>query len=125
MTTLATMIILVAHFVGDFVLQNDRLATQKSKNTGVLLEHVLLYSLPLTIAAFVLMYIFPAVPQIHLYLWLFLNIVLHFVVDYFTSRANSKIVAKEGMHHNFFLMIGFDQLLHLSILVLTLGFYLL
>jgi hypothetical protein len=37
---------LLAHFVGDYVLQNDWMANEKTKSTPVALLHVCLYSTP-------------------------------------------------------------------------------
>jgi hypothetical protein len=44
------------------------------------------------------------------YFWL-ITFVCHTITDYFTSRLNSRLWAK-GDVHNFFVSIGFDQVLH-------------
>jgi hypothetical protein len=43
----------------------------------------------------------------------------YFATDYFTSRATSKLWAEQNWHR-FFLMIGFDQLIHQATLAATL-----
>lgn len=92
------------HFVADFIFQSNYVAQNKSKSNIVLLKHVVIYSLPFILFGSVVFVI--------------INLCLHFVVDYFTSRATSKLWAK-GDVHNFFVVIGFDQFLHLCCLVLT------
>lgn len=37
---------LVAHMIGDYVLQNDWIAIEKTKRTWVTLIHIILYSIP-------------------------------------------------------------------------------
>lgn len=51
-------------------------------------------------------------------LWLFINAIAHGTVDYVTSRVTSALW-KKGDVHNFFVVIGFDQLLHVAILIYT------
>lgn len=104
MINLGIILLLVwLHFLGDFILQSSYVATNKSKSNTVLLQHVLLYSLPLYIVG-----------------WQFalVNLVLHFVVDWCTSRVTSKLWFYEDKHW-FFVVIGFDQALHLTCLATT------
>lgn len=98
--------LLAVHWFADFVCQTHWQASNKSKDSNALLRHVTSYTLILGAASFVL---FGG-------LWLPLafalgNGTLHFVTDYFTSRASSKFYAKQDWH-NFFVVIGFDQLIH-------------
>lgn len=44
------------------------------------------------------------------YFWL-ITFIAHTITDYFTSRLNSKLWS-EGKVHNFFVSVGFDQVLH-------------
>jgi hypothetical protein len=48
-----------------------------------------------------------------------INGALHFVTDYITSRASSNLW-EEKKWHRFFVMIGFDQLIHQATLASTL-----
>lgn len=113
--------LLIAHFIADFILQSDWMALNKSKNNKALAWHALVYSLcflpwgaPFVVATFG----------------------FHFLTDYVTSRCTSKLwffkpwevtengmaltwIASGGNRHYFFVMIGFDQLLHYIQLALT------
>jgi hypothetical protein len=46
------------------------------------------------------------------------NGIAHFVIDWCTSRGTSYLWKKDKRHW-FFSLIGFDQALHLTVLVLT------
>lgn len=112
-------IILFVHGIGDFLLQTDWQAKNKCKNNGALTMHVASYSLcwvlPMTIMfsfyfyrldAFLLACFFSII-----------TFICHWVTDYFTSRLNRRLLAKE-QHHNFFVSIYADQLLHFAQLLL-------
>lgn len=109
--------LLAVHWVADFVLQTHWQASNKSKNNEALARHVGVYTLVLFFAT---PFIFPGTIWIAK-LWLafvFLNGALHFGTDYFTSRWTSKLYAKEDWH-NFFVVVGIDQLIHQFTLALT------
>jgi hypothetical protein len=81
-------LILAIHFVGDFILQSDWMARNKSKNNDALFLHVSFYGIFLFI-----MTLNPA--------WAFINSLLHFATDYITSRINAKLW-QAGQVHYFF-----------------------
>lgn len=118
--------LLVAHFVGDFLLQSDWMALNKSKNSSALTFHVLVYSLCF-------------LPFWGWKFWL-LTFYSHWITDYFTSKVTTKLwfidlaepymkgygidhyrwaTIRQGRRHWFFTMIGFDQLIHAMTLGLT------
>lgn len=97
MLALDTIIyLLIFHFIGDFILQSDKIATTKSKSNKSLLTHIGLYSLAMLPFGLVFAVV---------------NGIIHFAVDYVTSRVSSKLWA-DGKIHWFFVTIGFDQMLH-------------
>jgi hypothetical protein len=117
--------LLVVHFIGDWLLQTNWQALNKSKNNEALTMHVLVYSLcflpwGLGFASF--------------------TFLAHWVTDYFTSRCGAKLwfidlYTKEGVEtlgpgemfatvnmakrKAFWIMIGTDQLIHFVTLALT------
>ena len=124
--------ILFIHWVADFVLQTHWQATNKSKNNRALTAHVGTYTLTWFVAFGLIVVIphnyfgidtVPGATPANLKVLLFFPItfVAHWITDYFTSRWTSKLYAK-GDYHNFFVVIGFDQLLHYAQLFLTIHF---
>lgn len=94
----------VLHFVADFMMQTDNIAKGKSTSNTTLAVHVSLYTLPF------LLIFGPGFAAI--------TFASHFVTDYFSSRLASKMYA-ENRRHDFFVVIGADQLLHTLQLILT------
>jgi len=109
------LIIIWAHFIGDFVFQNDRMAINKSKSNSWLAIHCLVYT-------YILM-LFCNIPlgipgTWTLTYWALINGAVHFAIDYCTSRGTSYLWQKNERHW-FFTLIGFDQALHMTVLFIT------
>ena len=114
---------LVVHFIGDFILQNDWMAINKSRSWKALLVHTSLYSVCFFMAG-----------------WRFVLITffLHTIVDAITSRILTRLwfvrldediwsePPRWVLHydaitrHWFFVVIGLDQLIHFACLAWTL-----
>lgn len=129
-----TYLLLVAHFVGDFLCQTDWMAVNKSKRLDALATHVAAYCAVL--AGFVGAYDMHqlAVPWL---VFVLVNGVLHFVTDAVTSRITSRLwflgltpspdlqphadglYKLQGNRHWFFVVIGADQLIHAVTLIAT------
>lgn len=111
--------LLIAHWVGDFVFQTHWQATNKSKNWEALGRHVFNYSLTMT---FAFMFCIFDKPNLLEYAGLFfwITFITHFITDAITSRMTSGLFIK-GKYHEFFLVIGFDQLIHQFTLAATLA----
>lgn len=121
------LIIIFVHWVADFVLQTDKQARGKSKNWGDLLSHVLVYTSCWAVPFLLIVFLGnnnggPKAEELGWYfpiLWFFpITFICHTITDYFTSRLNTKLW-ESGQVHNFFVSVGFDQVLHYVQLFLT------
>lgn len=131
--------IIIIHYIADFVLQTDKQAKRKSKNWNDLLSHTGVYSCCWVILPLILLCFNIKLPKEILYL-IPITFICHTITDYFTSRLNSKLLPpitilkfdskafgdnemlaypKKSSWHNFFVGVGFDQVLHYVQLFLT------
>jgi len=97
------LILVWLHFLGDFLLQTTEMATNKYNSIKHLALHSFVYSLP-----FLLIGLQFAV----------INMILHFIIDFFTSKVTHELWEKEESHW-FFVVIGFDQAVHITCLIIT------
>ena len=104
------------HFFADFMLQTDRMAQNKSKSNIWLTTHIIYYTLPFL---FLFGGTMLATTGSFVGIWYaLLNGALHWITDYVSSRKTSELWAK-GDTHNFFVVVGADQAIHLSTLILN------
>lgn len=112
--------LLLTHFLSDFLLQTDWMALNKSKSNEALTLHALTYATPFALFGF----------RFAVYTFL-----THWITDYFTSRCTTKLwffrevpsyyedeivyAPIPSRRHWFFVMIGFDQLIHAFTLATT------
>lgn len=110
--------VVIAHFIGDFVLQSNNMATRKSKEFVYLLSHVSIYSMTmLMIVGPILVYYFN-VDSRNLSLFFYVTFFAHLVTDFFTSKVNS-MLWEEQKYSRFFISLGLDQCFHYIGLILT------
>lgn len=142
------LVLVVAHFVADFLCQTDWMALNKSKRWDALTAHVLVY------AGVLAMFLVPCVSFNvalggGLSLFIAVNFVAHWVQDAITSRINARLwflkmtpcgkgailwgkpdnrtayfVDDTGARHWFFVGIGADQMLHYITLFVTADWWL-
>lgn len=105
------LLLLLAHWVGDFVLQPRWIGENKSKGILILLLHGLIYSMPVAIVSY---FVF----EEWLVPWL-LIVDSHIFIDYFSSKV-TKYFYKKNKIYLFFTTIGFDQLLHTGTIIFAL-----
>ena len=125
MGVIGIIIILASHFVADFLCQSREMANKKSKSIRWLSEHVATYALVCTIV-----YTLLALPalleqgKIGIYYFqsivyfLAITFVTHWITDFFMSKWTSRLY-KSKEEWKFFSVIGFDQFIHTSTLLLT------
>jgi len=121
MTLIEIFTIIIIHWIADFVLQTDKQAKGKSNNWIDLLSHTGIYSLTWCIPiSFMGLMDYNNICHIGPSLMWFpvITFLAHTLTDYFTSRLNTKLWS-EGKVHNFFVSIGFDQVLHYIQLFIT------
>lgn len=111
----AFIIALFLHWLGDFVLQTDYQARNKSTSDRALSEHVLTYALVWVIPSVVGAIYFNSGA---LMLFPIITFIVHWITDYHTSRVNKRLWEAKKVHE-FFVSVGFDQILHYLQLYLT------
>lgn len=86
-------VLLVAHFVGDFICQSDWMAINKSKDWHALASHVFTYAgvLSLVLAAWIVLSLNDTTTTANLLSFVFINAAAHFAQDAITSRINSRL----------------------------------
>ena len=141
-------LLLVAHFVADFLCQSDWMAINKSKSWRALALHVGAYMMALWWVGAGGMVLAGHGAEVipDLWIWLIVNAAAHFVQDAITSRINARLWFVEtyprplvqfeqygayplfarfnDKRHWFFVGIGADQLLHYVTLFVTAGWWL-
>ena len=94
------------HFFADFFLQSEKMGMNKHKDSKVLAYHCFIYSLPFIAFG-----------------WKFALLagLLHFPIDFISSRCTHKLYDMK-QYHWFFVVIGLDQAIHMTILFSTYHF---
>lgn len=109
--------ILFLHLVGDFFMQTNKMAINKSSSNYWLTVHVSLYMIPFAIWCLLF---FSTLDGL---IFVLVNFVAHWITDYFTSRLTAYLYKKER-RHDFFVAIGCDQVVHYTCLILTFNYLL-
>jgi hypothetical protein len=125
---------LLGHWIGDFVLQNNHIKPTKSKKFLVkfkkfmehLLPHTLIYSIVLTVISILLMLLKIIIFKNIFWILLFFAVtyVTHIITDFLVSLVNMNYLSKNG-RHKYFVSIGLDQFIHAVTILLSVLFILL
>jgi len=100
------ILIVWMHAIGDFIFQTRWMAINKSSSHLALGIHSAVYMIPLFVIS-----------------WQFalINGILHYPIDYMSSQLTTHYYQKEN-ENMFFNVIGVDQAIHFTILLLTYTF---
>lgn len=104
---------MLLHWLTDFALQTDEQARGKATSMKMLLRHVFIYS---AIWLFGAAIIFDSADDVMLFTAI--TFVCHFLTDYNTAPIVRELFEKRD-YHNAFVVVGFDQFLHLCQLFIT------
>lgn len=122
MTAFHAVLIVLAHFLGDWLWQSRDMALRKSSEIKVLIEHVSRVGLILTVPAYIIFDSF-----VPLVIWITINLVLHAIQDWFIWKIAAKVFlksckTKEEAYNKqaFWNIVGLDQFLHYFVYFTTL-----
>lgn len=113
----ALLWLLVVHWIGDFLLQSDWMAINKSKSNEALTTHVVIYGLAISVGVIPIVIALGVDNRNAVGTWMLINAAVHWATDYVTSRITARLHEKH--RHYFYVMIGVDQLIHYFTLALT------
>ena len=117
------LVIMLTHFIGDFLLQSSWMAQNKSQSNWPLFVHCLVYTMVFIPFAVVV------IPASSVAWFLIFTLLLHMYIDFNTSRITSRLSAEGKYGSNYipnfgmFSIIGLDQFLHYLSLIGTYYFF--
>lgn len=110
------------HFIGDFICQTDEMVKGKSTNLNHLTNHIFVYGEVLTVMITLLLVVVSLmgywVPWYKVIGYILINMFLHWVTDYFTSKMTAKLWTEKRVR-DFFIIIGVEQLIHSFCLIIS------
>ena len=109
------IVLLLVHWLADFALQTEKQANNKNHSLIALGGHVLTYGISMGIAMLCLY------PCRKMAISAGLLAASHFLIDFVTSKITHRLY-EEKRYHDFFVVIGFDQFLHLLTIIAILSF---
>lgn len=122
MTSFIFVLILITHWLADFVFQDDETAKGKSTKLSSLFFHAFCYTVVWIIPIFAIGVIYTP-DNGTILLFLPITFLSHALIDYYTSKTHSQLFVA-GKHHAFFTSIGLDQVLHYLQLWFTIQMFL-
>lgn len=108
-------ILVWCHFIADFLLQSEKMALNKSKSFKWLNIHAIVYG------AFMILIGMLTIGLERGLVFGLVNWVAHLFVDYWTSKGTAILWQKKEVHW-FFCLVGFDQAIHLTVLVASMAY---
>ena len=102
--------IIICHWIGDGLLQTEKMATQKSSSNYWLSAHVGAYILPFIVVFY------------NMLGWVLLMAILHWIQDWITSRINTQYLQVKN-NTMFWKSIWTDQMIHYIILFVSITYF--
>jgi len=118
---LAMIFLFAFHWVSDFLCQTHEMSLKKSKSILWLSYHVVVYSAMTTLLWSIFFGNMMVNPLTTISLIFGITFITHWITDYFTSKWTSRLW-EEKQVHNFFVVIGLDQLIHATTLLITFNY---
>ena len=116
-------VLLVFHFLFDFVFQERFIAKNKHRDFLCLLFHGMMYSTGLLIACLFIKYFsYQPLDTAPVFLFVFINSISHMIIDGFTSRRYAKLapsIGRDKVEYKIVVNFGLDQALHTILLAGT------
>lgn len=106
--------LLIIHFFADFVAQTHEMATNKWKLGSALWSHIGSYTFILFIG--LLVFFHTVTMWVPILAFTLYNGFWHLIIDSVTAPITHDLAEKQSWH-NFFVVVGFDQLLHTGLLI--------
>lgn len=91
------ILLVAAHYVGDFLLQSHSMAINKCRDNAILAKHAGVYAATMT-AAMAFYYLTDPTATMSIVAFGIITFALHFGQDYVTSRMNAEYWAAEDYH---------------------------
>ena len=108
-------LLIFTHWIADFVCQTDDMAKNKSSSNKWLGKHILAYMGVLSVFAIAAGW---TIPGKYWMTFVIVNGAAHFAIDFVTSRITSSLWKQQRVH-DFFVVVGLDQALHMATLYYT------
>jgi hypothetical protein len=104
------ILLLFAHWVGDYALQTNQMITNGNRSLRKLSVHVAIYALPVAIAAYILFR-----PGVVLQ-FIDIIVILHWLTDFFINRLALRFKDQQRFYYSF---VGLGQFVHTTCLLVT------
>lgn len=109
---------IISHLLGDFVLQNSKMAVYKNSNINHFILHCFIYS-----ACILLSFVWFQ-PLNHIIYCVIIISLSHGIIDFFRGNITNKLVNKQKYSSlNDFTLFLIDQMLHIFIIIFTINIF--
>lgn len=115
--------LLVGHFISAFLFQSDVMASQKGKHLSWFLLHAMIYVVSLFFIMLLGMVVFDSFTWSLVWRFVLINALTYSVAGFIMSTVNAESKERK-QHYMLSIGMGFEQLLHASVIVYSLSYLL-